>query len=217
MPKKIDDQKNIKNELDEILNEMKSEGRTEDIKAFSALKENNVYKVVSLDYNTIKKNAEIQAAEHVDAIVKFYLNGKSAEDKFLVHKMNRDKFRLAKQIVQLEIAEHSIAKLNEEIDNGNYNPRLWEVMGSLMKSFDGMNITYAKMEILIENNYKTIQEEIEYKNTLSLQTGTISNFLSDGVNTGKSIGHKNLLQSIKNSNNNVDEVEFLDITQSKEE
>ena len=121
MPKKnpeLEEQKQLKNELDEILNDMKVEGRTDDIKAFSALKDENICQVVALNYGEIKRAAEKQAQDHVDAIVSFYLADKETDSHFLLHKMSRDKFRLAKQIVQLEIAEHAIAKLNEEIDNG---------------------------------------------------------------------------------------------------
>jgi len=210
----LNKQKDLKNELDEILNDMKAEGRIDDVKAFTALKDESVSKVISLDYYKIKKNAEKQANDHIDAIVAFYLPPDAIKDPFLVHKMNRDKFRLSKQIVQLEIAEHSIAKLNEEIDNGNYNPRLWEVMGTLMKSFDSMNITYAKMEILIENNYKTIQEELEYKKLTDENTVTI---FEDKPKQLKPIGHKGLLQQIKSNLKATEEqVKFLNSNEESE-
>lgn len=194
------DSRQAKDELDEILNDMKVEGRVNDAQAFNALKDKNISSIVKLDYVEVKRLAEKKATQHVDSIVKFYLyDDGDIKDDFLKHKTNRDKFRLAKQIVQLEIAEHAIAKLNEEIDNGNLNPRLWEVMGSMMKSFDSMNITYAKMEILIENNYKGVQEDIEYKKQLAgnvtvVQPKQLSEQTPQSLT---STGHKALLQQIR--------------------
>ena len=198
---RLEEQKKIKDDLDLILDDMEDEGRTADVKAFSALKENRVAKICALNYSQIKKNAEIKANSQVNSIVRFYLNSYDTEDAFLRNKMQSDKFRLAKQQVQLDIVEHSLAKLNEEIDTGNYNPRLWEVMATLMKSFDSMNITYAKLEILIENNYKVVQEELDYKKQLKIANSSSPEIvkLSPG---GRKALLKNISQSLKNDEAN---------------
>lgn len=191
--KELEIAKEKKTDLDEILFSLKEEGFTEDVSNYAALADKDIARIVSFDYMQIKKDAEKKSKKHVESIVRFYINEDAFDDEFLKIKMTSDMFRLAKQIVFLEVAEHSIAKLTQEIDQGTHNSRLWEVMASMMKSFDSMNITYAKLEILIENNYKTICEEIDYKKSMS---GSAVKGL-ENQNVG---GHKAMLSILKKSN-----------------
>jgi len=66
-------------------------------------------------------------------------------------------------MLQLKTAQHAITKLLEEIDLGNANPRMFEVLAQLQSQIMQMPKDYQTYVQKMEDGYKSIATQLEEK------------------------------------------------------
>lgn len=108
-----------------------------------------------------------EARELLDSLVKFYLDENLIDQTdFVNYKKKIDSMNLASMMLQLKTAQHAITKLLEEIDLGNANPRMFEVLAQLQSQIMQMPKDYQNYVEKMEQNYRNMKRDIEVKTSL---------------------------------------------------
>lgn len=119
-----------------------------------------------LNYDQVKKETDEKAQDIVDSIILLYLPAEFVMNHdYVFQKMEVDKMTVSNLIFQMRTAEHAIRKLLEEIDNGDTQPRYFEVLASLQKSKMEIVKHLAQFMVVMENNYKNLK--VDYQFSLS--------------------------------------------------
>ena len=111
---------------------------------------------------------------------------------------------LASMMLQLKTAQHAITKLLEEIDLGNANPRMFEVLAQLQSQIMQMPKDYQNYVEKMEQNYRTMKRELESKTSSgSIQLESSSQNPNSFISTGgsdsglKVRGTKGLMEGLR--------------------
>jgi len=111
----------------------------------------------------------------LDSISKFYLDENFLDQTdYVEYKKKIDSMNLASMMLQLKTAQHAITKLLEEIDLGNANPRMFEVLAQLQSQIMQMPKDYQGYVQKMEESYKSIGSQLESKSnsgSFELNTG----------------------------------------------
>jgi hypothetical protein len=100
----------------------------------------------------------------LDSIVKFYLDENFIDQTdYIEYKKKIDSMNLASMMLQLKTAQHAITKLLEEIDLGNANPRMFEVLAQLQSQIMQMPKDYQTYVQKMEDGYKALGTQLEDK------------------------------------------------------
>jgi hypothetical protein len=100
----------------------------------------------------------------LDSVVKFYIDENLiGQADYIEYKKKVDSTNLASMMLQLKTAQHAITKLLEEIDMGNSNPRMFEVLAQLQAQIMQMPKDYQSYLDKMEQGYKKLQSQIEQK------------------------------------------------------
>lgn len=117
-----------------------------------------------MDFTSAIQSTGSDAKSLLDSIVKFYLDENFIEKvDYVEYKKKIDSMNLASMMLQLKTAQHAITKLLEEIDLGNANPRMFEVLAQLQSQIMQMPKDYQNYVDKMEEGYKKIQLQIEKK------------------------------------------------------
>jgi hypothetical protein len=118
-----------------------------------------------MDFDGEKSSAATDAKALLDSLANFYVDierdGADASHMDLKKKM--DAMNIAAMMFQLKTAQHSIIKILEEIDLGNTNPRLFEVLAQMQSQIMQMPKDYQAYLEKTEQNYKKSRIEIDEK------------------------------------------------------
>jgi len=105
----------------------------------------------------------------LDSIVKFYLDENLIDQTdYIEYKKKIDSMNIASMMLQLKTAQHAITKLLEEIDLGNANPRMFEVLAQLQSQIMQMPKDYQTYVQKMEDGYKSIATQLEEKSNSGL-------------------------------------------------
>jgi len=152
-------QEKIKESLDSILND-------EDLD-FDSIKAEELPRLKTtelMDFGSAIQSTGSDAKSLLDSIVKFYLDENFIEKvDYVEYKKKIDSMNLASMMLQLKTAQHAITKLLEEIDLGNANPRMFEVLAQLQSQIMQMPKDYQNYLDKMEEGYKRIQLQIDKK------------------------------------------------------
>ena len=152
-------QEKIKESLDSILND-------EDLD-FDSVKAEELPRLKTtelMDFGSAIQSTGSDAKSLLDSIVKFYLDENFIEKvDYVEYKKKIDSMNLASMMLQLKTAQHAITKLLEEIDLGNANPRMFEVLAQLQSQIMQMPKDYQNYLDKMEEGYKRIQLQIDKK------------------------------------------------------
>ena len=120
-------QENIKSTLDQILMDEGLDSDTLQPSDLPRLKTTDM-----MDFATAKSDVGNDARKLMESIVDFYLKENYIEKSdYIVYKQKIDAMNVSSMMLQLKTAQHAITKLLEEIDLGNANPRMFEVLAQL--------------------------------------------------------------------------------------
>lgn len=104
----------------------------------------------------------------LDSIAQFYLDENFLDQtNYVDYKKKIDSMNLASMMLQLKTAQHAITKLLEEIDLGNANPRMFEVLAQLQSQIMQMPKDYQGYVQKMEESYKSIGSQLESKSNSS--------------------------------------------------
>jgi hypothetical protein len=118
-----------------------------------------------MDFDGEKSSAATDAKALLDSLVNFYVdNAVNGDGSHMELKKKMDSMNIAAMMFQLKTAQHSIIKILEEIDLGNTNPRLFEVLAQMQSQIMQMPKDYQAYLEKTEQNYKKSRIEIDEKN-----------------------------------------------------
>ena len=146
-----------------------------------------------------------EARELLDSLVKFYLDENLIDQTdFVSYKKKIDSMNLASMMLQLKTAQHAITKLLEEIDLGNANPRMFEVLAQLQSQIMQMPKDYQNYVEKMEQNYRSMKRELEVKTSLGAiqmesSTSSPNSFITPSGNDSgiKVRGTKGLMEGLR--------------------
>lgn len=128
-----------------------------------------------MDFKEASLTTGSDAKSLMDSVVKFYLDENYIEQtEYIEYKKKIDSMNLASMMLQLKTAQHAITKLLEEIDLGNANPRMFEVLAQLQSQIMQMPKDYQVYLNKMEDGYKKIQDQIEQdvdRGSLQIEVG----------------------------------------------
>jgi hypothetical protein len=117
-----------------------------------------------MDFATAKSDVGHDARKLMESIVDFYLKENFIEKSdYIVYKQKIDAMNVSSMMLQLKTAQHAITKLLEEIDLGNANPRMFEVLAQLQSQIMQMPKDYQNYLTKMEESYVRLRGEGERK------------------------------------------------------
>ena len=152
-------QENIKSTLDQILMDEGLDSDTIQPSDLPRLKTTDI-----MDFATAKSDVGFDARKLMESIVDFYLKENFIEKSdYIVYKQKIDAMNVSSMMLQLKTAQHAITKILEEIDLGNANPRMFEVLAQLQSQIMQMPKDYQNYLTKMEESYVRLRGEGERK------------------------------------------------------
>jgi hypothetical protein len=104
------------------------------------------------------------AKEYLDQMVDFYYGEELSDSTdHLKKKKKIDNMHLSSIMLQMKTTQHAIMKIMEEIELGNIQPRMLEVLGQLQSQLVGYSKEYQNFLKGMEESYKVLRVESEQK------------------------------------------------------
>lgn len=104
------------------------------------------------------------AKEYLDQMVEFYYGPELSESTDHLRKKKKiDNMHLSSIMLQMKTTQHAIMKIMEEIELGNVQPRMLEVLGQLQSQLVGYSKEYQNFLKGMEESYKILRVESEQK------------------------------------------------------
>jgi len=118
-----------------------------------------------MDFAGEQSSASSDAKSLMDSLAEFYvdLSTENTNAKHVELKKKMDTMNVSAMMFQLKTAQHTITKILEEIDLGNTNPRLFEVLAQMQSQIMQMPKDYQAYLEKMEQNYKKSRIEIDEK------------------------------------------------------
>ena len=196
-------QEQIKNTLDSILMEENLDSDVVTPDALPRLKTTDI-----MDFSEAKQTTGTEARGLLDSMVKFYLEENLIDQtSYIAYKKKIDSSNVSSMMLQLKTAQHAITKLLEEIDMGNANPRMFEVLAQLQSQIMQMPKDYQNYMEKMEESYRRAGQDLEKKvNSGSISLDEAGNVESDplnpssiqSINSGVKVrGTKSLMEGLR--------------------
>lgn len=117
-----------------------------------------------LDFTEAKQTTYNDAKSLLDNMVDFYLDKNLIDESdHIKYKKSIDSMNLSSMLLQLKTAQHAIIKLLEEIDMGNAQPRIFEVLAQLQSQIMQMPKDYQNYVEKMEDSYKRLKSDMDQK------------------------------------------------------
>lgn len=182
-----------------------------------------------MDYNAEKSTAFTEAKSLLDSLTNFYVDpDKMGGADHLDQKKKMDSINISAMMFQLKTAQHAITKILEEIELGNTQPRLFEVLAQLQSQIMQMPKDYQNYMEKMEQGYKKLRNEIDEKNhengismkktegDLYIPSPSESEGGSGTPGTIKSRGTKNMMEGLRELlGGEIQDVKPLEIDEEK--
>ena len=164
---------NTREELEKEIEERKKleeilEVVVDDVEVLTAEAEKIINKKTKdkLNYNELKEEVDSEANSLVKETALFFFSEEAIEsERYLRERIKADILTISNLLFQMKTSEHAIVKLLELIDEGNVQPRQFEVLASLQKSKMEIVKHLASMITILETNYRNISTEYQFKST----------------------------------------------------
>jgi ATP-dependent exoDNAse (exonuclease V) alpha subunit len=112
------------------------------------------------DYKNQLHEIQEDSDKVIDNLAKMYLGDSISQHPYLADKVRKDADYYAKLHFLVETSERSLINLNKQIDQGDANPRMYEVLSLLQKEMRENIKLSATNLVNIENFYKNIREDL---------------------------------------------------------
>jgi hypothetical protein len=166
------------------------------------------------------------AKEYLDQMVDFYYGDELSEStEHLKKKKKIDNMHLSSIMLQMKTTQHAIMKIMEEIELGNVQPRMLEVLGQLQSQLVGYSKEYQNFLKGMEESYKILRVESEQKlaagaaSVKETQTGEFevdaSSLKRSEDGTVKVRGTKALMEGIQEDVRDIQDVVVEEVPVSK--
>jgi hypothetical protein len=137
--------------------------------------------------------AKEKAEKVMTSLLRLYLSeGFISKSEYVQAKVNLDSMTLGKIMNQMEVSERAISLLMENIEMGDINPKLFDAVGNLQRTFIDLVKTQTNYVANAEEEYRKISIE---KDSMNVDDTTATE-----VTTGyKSSNQKDLMRMIRNT------------------
>lgn len=137
--------------------------------------------------------AKEKAEKVMTSLLKLYLSdGFITKSEYIQAKVNLDSMTLGKIMNQMEMSERAISILMENIEIGDVNPKLFDAVGNLQRTFIDLVKTQTNYVANAEEEYRKIALE---KDNMNVEDTTATE-VSGGY---KSSSQKDLMRMIRNT------------------
>lgn len=151
--------------------------------------------ITSYENDTLSKCKE-KASKVMNTLLRVYLSeGFISKSEFVQAKVNIDAMTLGKIMNQMEVSERAINILMENIEIGDVNPKLFDAVGNLQRTFIDLVKTQTNYIINAENEYEKLS--LDKDSTIEV-TETTASEISSGY---KSSDQKDLMRIIRSTIN----------------
>lgn len=137
-----------------------------------------------------------RAEKVMTSLLKLYLSdGFITKSEFVQAKVNMDSMTLSKIMNQMEVSERAINVLMENIDMGDVNPKLFDALGNLQRTFIELVKTQTNYIMNAENEY----EKLALDKDTTIEVNDESTTASEISNGYKSSNQKDLMRIIRST------------------
>lgn len=141
--------------------------------------------------------AKMKAEKVMNTLLKLYMSdGFISKSEYIQAKVNLDSMTLGKIMNQMEVSEAAIQVLMDNIQMGDVNPKLFDALGNLQRTFIDLVKTQTAYIENAEMEYKKIAQEKEVSADDVIEKDNKSEISSGGL---KSSNQRELMQLIRNT------------------
>lgn len=160
------------------------------------------------DYTLIKTSSENESSDIVDTSAEFYVSRDTIDsNEYIQKKMLADKVVLANMFRQSKIAEYSICKMLEQIEEGDMHPRTFEVLSGFQKTHLELTQAISKRVKEMEEEYKQLKTDYEEISTKEATVIDVSNGRETADGGVIQRGTRGMLEQIRNELDRKDKEE----------
>ena len=148
------------------------------------------------DGGTLAK-AKCKAEKVMNTLLKLYMtDGFISKSEYIQAKVNLDSMTLGKIMNQMEVSEAAIQVLMDNIQMGDINPKLFDALGNLQRTFIDLVKTQTAYIENAELEYKKIAQEKEVSADDVVDRNSKNEISTGGL---KSSNQRELMQLIRNT------------------
>jgi hypothetical protein len=148
------------------------------------------------DGGTLSK-AKAKAEKVMNTLLKLYMSdGFISKSEYIQAKVNLDSMTLGKIMNQMEVSEAAIQVLMDNIQMGDINPKLFDALGNLQRTFIDLVKTQTAYIENAELEYKKIAQEKEISADDIIEKDSKNEISSNGL---RSSNQRELMQMIRNT------------------
>lgn len=149
------------------------------------------------DGNGALMKAKAKAEKVMTTLLKLYMSdGFISKSEYIQAKVNLDSMTLGKIMNQMEVSEAAIQVLMDNIQIGDVNPKLFDALGNLQRTFIDLVKTQTAYIENAELEYKKIAQEKEISPDGVIEKDSRNEISSSGL---KSSNQRELMQLIRNT------------------
>jgi hypothetical protein len=113
----------------------------------------------TMNFYTVKEESFDEAEDTIDAMIEFYLDPTLEKKPHVKRKKKADIISLMHIFFQLKTQQHAVIKLMEEIDMGNMNTKLFEVLERMQGRLESLTKSQLMYRHALEESYKKVKED----------------------------------------------------------
>lgn len=141
--------------------------------------------------------AKMKAEKVMNTLLKLYMSdGFISKSEYIQAKVNLDSMTLGKIMNQMEVSEAAIQVLMDNIQMGDVNPKLFDALGNLQRTFIDLVKTQTAYIENAELEYKKIAQEKDVSADDVIDRGNKNEISTGGL---KSSNQRELMQLIRNT------------------
>ena len=141
--------------------------------------------------------AKVKAEKVMSTLLKLYMSdGFISKSEYIQAKVNLDSMTLGKIMNQMEVSEAAIQVLMDNIQMGDINPKLFDALGNLQRTFIDLVKTQTAYIENAELEYKKIAQEKEISADDIIEKDSKNEISSNGL---RSSNQRELMQMIRNT------------------
>ena len=141
--------------------------------------------------------AKGKAEKVMNTLLKLYMSdGFISKSEYIQAKVNLDSMTLGKIMNQMEVSEAAIQVLMDNIQMGDVNPKLFDALGNLQRTFIDLVKTQTAYIENAEMEYRKIAQEKEISSDDVIERDNKNEVCSSGL---KSSNQRELMQLIRNT------------------
>ena len=138
-----------------------------------------------------------KAEKVMTSLLRVYLSeGFITKSEFVQAKVNIDSMTLGKIMNQMEVSERAINVLMENIELGDVNPKLFDALGNLQRTFIDLVKTQTNYIINAENEYEKLALDKDSGIDVAVETSSPADDISNGYKSGN---QKDLMRIIRST------------------